>query len=214
MRLGAHWGQVQAAGQIVITGADKPRLLLQPLDDGLLHLAGETTAGAKIHQPETRHIQRVGQLGKINQFVFQGIQRLINTDLRGTEVVYQLADHRQQRHFPHDHFAPGAFQANMQLAVIIADLNLSRVIAEIPQPLQVVFFKERQAGKPLEFLVPQTKMLHSVDLLTNGISIDPKQIITTAAELSRDLYVVVVVKNGLLHMQFIRVGIQQRMQNR
>ncbi len=58
------------------------------------------------------------------------------------------------------------------------------------------------------------KMLHSVDLLTNGIGIDPKQIITTAAKLGRDLYVVVVVKYGLLHMQFIRVGIQQRMQNR
>ncbi|MNP67514.1 hypothetical protein D3C76_1633570 [compost metagenome] len=57
MRLGAHWRQVETAGQIVIAGADKPRLLLQPLNDGLLHLARETAAGAKIHQPETRHIQ-------------------------------------------------------------------------------------------------------------------------------------------------------------
>lgn len=67
MRLGAHWGQVQAAGQIVITGADKPRLLLQPLRRWPAAPRGRNDGGCKIHQPETRHIQRVGQLGKINR---------------------------------------------------------------------------------------------------------------------------------------------------
>ncbi|MNZ90293.1 hypothetical protein D3C78_1092510 [compost metagenome] len=57
-------------------------------------------------------------------------------------------------------------------------------------------------------------MLHSIDLFTNGVGVNTEQVITTATKLGRYLYVVVMVKNGLLHVQFIRIGIQQRMQNR
>ena len=214
VRLGTHGRQIEATGQIVVTGAHEPRLLLQTFNDGLLNLARETATGAEIHQAEAGHIQPFGQRGEGCKFIFQRGDRLGDAHFRRTVAVSQLADHCQQRHFPHDHFPPRTFKANIQLAVLVGHGDLLRLIAEITQPVQVIGFKERQARKPLVFIVLQRQMLHRIDLFTNGVCVDTEQIVTTAAEFRRDVNVIVMVENGLLHMQFIRVGIQQRMQNR
>ena len=57
-------------------------------------------------------------------------------------------------------------------------------------------------------------MLHGIDLFTNGICVDTQQVVTPAAKFRRNMDIMIVVKHGLLHMQLVRVGIQQRMQNR
>ncbi|CGY64534.1 hypothetical protein NGUA15_03548 [Salmonella enterica] len=57
-------------------------------------------------------------------------------------------------------------------------------------------------------------MLHRVHLLANSIGINTQQVVATATKLSRYLHIIVVVKNGLLHMQLISICIQQRVQNR
>jgi hypothetical protein len=54
----------------------------------------------------------------------------------------QLAYHRQQRDFPHDDFPPRAGKANVQLAVVIGDRDLARVIAEIAQPVEIILAKK------------------------------------------------------------------------
>ena len=75
MRLSAHWRQMKTASQIVVAGTDKPRLLLQTFDDGLLHFTREATAGAEVHQTEVAEIEVGGELRKISQLVFEGFQR-------------------------------------------------------------------------------------------------------------------------------------------
>ena len=118
---------------------------MQTSDNGFLNLAREAAARAKVHQTESGHIQPFGQSGKLNEFILQSGNRLRHTGFRGAIAVGQLADHGQKRHFPHDHLAPRAGQTNVQLAVIIGDGDLFRVIAELTQPVQIIRFKERQA---------------------------------------------------------------------
>ena len=213
VRLGAHWRQAEASCQIVVAGAHEPWLLLQTFNDGLLNVTRETATRAKVHQAEAGQVQPFGQRGEGCEFIFQRGDRLLDAFFRRTVAVSQFTDHRQKRHFPHDHFPPRTFKANIQLAIIVNHADLLRLIAEIAQPVQVVGFEEGQARKPLIFLVLQRQMLHSIDLFTNGVCVDTEQVVATTAEFRRDVNVIVMVENGLLHMQFIRVGIQQRMQN-
>ncbi|SPZ66742.1 Uncharacterised protein [Serratia quinivorans] len=58
--------------------------------------------------------------------------------------MYHFADYRQQWDFPHDHFAPRAGNANMQLARVVLNLDLLRIVAEIAQPVQVILTEEGQ----------------------------------------------------------------------
>ncbi|MNV07534.1 hypothetical protein D3C71_979680 [compost metagenome] len=102
----------------------------------------------------------------------------------------------------------------MQPAIIVGEGNLFRVVAKIAQPVEIVGFEKGETREPLVFVVLKSQMLHGIDLFTDRISVNTEQVITTAAEFSRYLYIIVMVKNGLLHMQFIRIGIQQCMQNR
>ncbi len=128
--------------------------------------------------------------------------------------MHHLADDRQQRHFPHDHLAPWAGEANRELALVIGNNNLAWVIAERPQPVEIVGAEEGQAGEPLVFIILQAQMLHGINLLANGICIDTQQVIAPAAKLSRHVDIMILMKNRLLHMQLIGIGIKQRSQNR
>ena len=94
------------------------------------------------------------------------------------------------------------------------DIPIIGVIAELAQPVQVIGVEERQARKPVIFVVLQRQMPHGIDLFTNGVCVDTEQVVATAAEFRRDMNVIVMVENGLLHMQFVGICIQQRVQNR
>ena len=130
MSLGPHWGQIQTPRQIVIAGTGEPGFLLKTLNNRLLHLAGEAAAGTEIHQAEARHIDISSEAVKVSQLMLKGVQREIDADFRRAIAMYQLAYHRQQRNFPHNNFKPGAGKANIQLAVVIDDRDLARVVAE------------------------------------------------------------------------------------
>lgn len=102
----------------------------------------------------------------------------------------------------------------MQLAVVIIDRHLLRIVTELPQPVEVIGFEEGEAGEPLVLVILQAQMLHRINLFADSIGVDTQQIVAAAAEFSRDVHVIIMMEHRLLHMQLIGVGIQQRLQTR
>jgi hypothetical protein len=80
--------------------------------------------------------------------------------------------------------------------------------SEIAQPVQVIGFEERQARKPLIFIVLQLRCA-CIHLFTNA-SARCRASRRRGSGIRRDMNIIVAVENGLLHMQFIGIGIQQR----
>ena len=146
--------------------------------------------------------------------MFERLQRQADADFRRTVVVHQFADDRQQRHFPHDHFAPRPGEANIQLTMIVDDGDLAWVVTEVAQPGEIVLREERQGGQPAILIVLQLQVAHGFNLLANRVGIDAEQVVSAAAELCRHLHIIVAVEDGLLHMQLIGIRIKQRVQYR
>lgn len=64
------------------------------------------------------------------------------------------------------------------------------------------------------FIVLQSQVAHRLNLLANRIGVDAEQIVPAAAELRRNLYIIVAVEDSLLHVQLVGIRIKQRVQYR
>ena len=135
--------------------------------------------------------------------------RLFRRHLRRAAAVHHFADHRQQRHFPHDHFAPRPGDADVQLAVTVLDDHLLRIVAKRPQPVQIILTEEGQAREISEFGVGQRQPAHQRHLGADLVGIFAQQFVAAAAEFRRHADRGIAMEHCLLHMKLISIGIKQ-----
>ena len=84
-----------------------------------------------------------------------------------------------------------------------------------PEIKEVVKIQKVYVKGPERIVTIEKEKIVEKFKLPDEIAKNPdEQVIATATKFSRYLYIIVVVKNGLLHMQLISVCIQQRVQNR
>ena len=208
---GAQRFHVQLAGQMHVAGADETsgEVVLEHVDHFRLHAKGKASAGAEIGDLQLRQFVGRGVGGQPVELAIKLFTGLLQRGFPVAIAVAHFADDRQQRYFVKDHMQPRPAQADEQLAVLDAGMQVTQVEAEQTEEAQEVRFQEGDALKETQLIGTQAQLGQALDLMTDLGQIRAQILGVAAAELPFDFDVGVVVQHRLHHRQLVEVGVEQ-----
>src|SRR5690606_36652162 len=106
---------------------------------------GETAPGAEIGHLETGRFVFAGRRAEPVQFAVELLACLFQNDVAVAVAVAHLADDRQQWNLEENDVQPRAAQANTQLAVFDAGVDIAQVEAEQAEETQKIRLEEGNA---------------------------------------------------------------------
>jgi len=104
---------------------------------------------------------------------------------------------------------PGPAQADKQLSVLDAGVDVAQVEAEQAEKAQEVGLEEADALQGTQLVGAQAEFGEALELVADFCQVRPQILAVTATELPFDFHVGVVVQHRLHHGQFVEVGVEQ-----